>query len=218
MSVMSRNILLCKIDDSVTKNTVDSIRKKKLSWDASVDECYFVGKDVTFRCETCKMDWFDDETLDVSTRPTHLHSLHHGCIRIAVQDNMCRCGVIVRYDRLTDGIFSASRYNLFTRELLDSWVFGVCGSGMKFRESFAVIIENEIIDQSPIVQCRMPSNAFSSYLKLLCFSSNDVLHKCFSCKSCWQEISGGRKRWEGIVMDGTSTGILKICQRFVGQL
>ena len=157
-----------------------------------------------------------DASMHTVSRLMHLHTLLHGRILIEVEDKICVCGSMVWYDCLTDGVACASRYNAFTRELLDSWMFDVCGAGLMFRESFAswkrkthaVSIRDSIIDDPTVLQRRMANGAFSMYLKLLQFPTDDVLRKIFSCKTCQTSLEDGTTRWEAVVIDETATGIL----------
>ena len=49
------------------------------------------------------------------------------------------CGSIMPYDGLSDGLsdglFAVTKSHIFTRELLEVWVFDVCRIGMTFREA-----------------------------------------------------------------------------------
>ena len=65
-----------------------------------------------------------------------LHMLAHGTLNIIVHDFVCACGNVVAYEGQADGTFCASQPHSFCRELLDPWVFDVCGLGLTFREAF----------------------------------------------------------------------------------
>ena len=54
----------------------------------------------------------------------------------------------------------------------------------------------------------MGNVAFTSFLKKLEFPSKEVLHGLFSCNTCMEFDENGLRRWKGLVMDGTATGIL----------
>ena len=99
-----------------------------------------------------------NDATTIARRPMHLQTLFHGRVRIQVEDKRCKCGEIMPYDGIFDGIVCASRYHYFTPELLDAWMFDVCGSGITFREFFsawkrksrAISIEDCIIDEPPL--------------------------------------------------------------------
>lgn len=43
----------------------------------------------------------------------------------------------ITYDGISDGLFCISDKNVFTREVLDSWVLDVCGTRGTFRDTFS---------------------------------------------------------------------------------
>ena len=45
-------------------------------------------------------------------------------------------GSMILYDGLSDGLFLVNENNLFTRELLEMWVWDICDSGGTFREDY----------------------------------------------------------------------------------
>lgn len=54
---------------------------------------------------------------------TLLHTLHHGTISVRVIDFLClKCGTYIAYDGLFDEVFRLNQYQLFSRELLDTWI------------------------------------------------------------------------------------------------
>lgn len=105
----------------------------------------------------------------------HLHTLFHGHVKVQVEERKCHCGALIPYDGIFDGIVCASRYHSFWQEVLDDWMFDVCGSDMTIRESFsswkrksqAVSIEEVIIQEPLLLQRRIQSDAFSIHLKLV---------------------------------------------------
>ena len=59
------------------------------------------------------------------------------------------------------------------------------------------------------VMRRITNNALSVFLKLLRFPWMPTVLKIFSSSNCMEVQGGGRTRWNGTVMFGTSTGILE---------
>ena len=43
---------------------------------------------------------------------------------------------MIPYNGLSDGMIGMNEKNLFTRELLDMWVWDVCGSSATFRDEY----------------------------------------------------------------------------------
>ena len=64
-----------------------------------------------------------------------LHTLNHGTIKFFVQDVQYHYGAFLRFDELSHRIFCISKDHAIHRELLDAWIFDVCGMGLNFRES-----------------------------------------------------------------------------------
>ena len=109
-----------------------------------------------------------------------------------------------------------------SRELLDSWMFDVCGIGMPFRDAFmswkreASTTSSEIlwVDQPILSKRRIGNVGFNAFLKTLRFSNNLDLTELFSCLTCLIDDGNGNTQWTGIVMDGAATGILNKPPRF----
>ena len=224
-SFMHRNVFPCDSDGIILKRTMNAVFKKKSEWQEGIDDAFFIGMDIVFQCRSCKKFWMTaprSTRTSSSTRVVNLHTLSHGCIRIRVQDNICKCGTVARYDGLTDGIFCATIHHAFTRELLDAWIFDVCGLGMSFRESFmswkrkacSISAQLNTIDKPTCVLRRMGNVAFTSFLRLLRFSDVSILKSIFSCKSCTGTNEANLRHWSAVVMDGTATGILGKLPKF----
>jgi len=224
VSKMKRNVFPCKSENRITKNVMSTIRKKGNDGRTTQPESYFFGIDFLLSCSNCKKSsrnnvgkgWND------IGRSALLHTLSYGSMKITVQDTLCDCGAIIRYDGLSDGLFCASKHNVFTRELLDVWVFDVCGLGMTFREAFtswkrkarSVNALEQCIHDGPSISRRMANEAFGLYLKSLRFPSKHDLQDLFSCTQCELKDPNGQRQWKGVVMDGTATGILNSLPKF----
>lgn len=55
---------------------------------------------------------------------------------------------------------------------------------------------------------RTTSDAFSLFLRIVEYPRNEVLGKVFRCSTCESIDADGNRKMEGLVMDGTATGIL----------
>lgn len=71
----------------------------------------------------------------IEPRIVLLHTLHHGSVEIQVRYFKCEYGNIMLYDQVSDGMYCATQRDVFGSDLLDGWVFDVCGAGMSFRDS-----------------------------------------------------------------------------------
>ena len=70
---------------------------------------------------------------EFSIRSVNLHTLHHVSVCIGVVDiTYGNCQMILRYDGEWEDIFSASKSDVYTRELLDTWAYEVCVKGPPF--------------------------------------------------------------------------------------
>ena len=133
---MKRNIIVCKTEASTLLRTIARISMNMCSSNGTPDSTGFVGSDRIFLCKKCNQHWRSDDNPYATTRRASLHTLHHGSLQIEVQDNQCKCGSIVRYNGLTNGLFAATKSHVFTRELLNVSVFDVCSIELTFREAF----------------------------------------------------------------------------------
>ena len=167
-----------------------------------LDHALMSGFDKLFFCSRCSKYWKTgsrDDCRNLAKSPTKLHTLHHGCIRIHVQDNMCVSGNAVRYEGFTDKIFCATRFQAFTRELLEAWVFDFCGLGMTFREAFtswkrkacSTSGRAHYVDEGVTCKRRMGNDAFTRFVRMLVFPSKEKLLRLFSCKSCSKIVTDG---------------------------
>ena len=137
-----------------------------------------------------------------NTREMLLHTLHHGSISIHVQDFRCECRNLILYDGMSQGLFCASRRHAFTRDLLDTWMFDVCGVGMSFRDSFSSWKRKSCshsassiwAQQKPIVKRRMGNVRFNPFLKTVRFYNTSDLHELFSCRTCKVDDGDGVER------------------------
>ena len=98
----------------------------------------YIGMDNETQCRHCGTNIIGKEASNNGRREVNLHTLHHGSMKVDVMDLICpKCQCIVPYDGFGDALFCASNKNMYTRELLVSWVYDVCAVGAPFRDSFA---------------------------------------------------------------------------------
>lgn len=114
VGMMKRNIFPCKTEEDILKHVMDVVLAKKATWQVGVHEHVFVCGDGVFLCQECQKLWITEPS-NASIKKAKLHTLHHGCIRIGLQYNMCQCRNFVRYGGLSDGIFRAAEFHVFTR-------------------------------------------------------------------------------------------------------
>lgn len=124
----------------------------------------------------------------MKVRTVSLHTLHHGTVMLPVSDFVCHeCKTIVPYDGLSDGTFYLNKKQAFTREILDIWLWDLCGAGGTFRDIFysweakksAISALFHQISPEDNLNRQTCNEAFTSFLKLLKFSRNEHLNSFF---------------------------------------
>ncbi len=119
-------------------------------------------------------------------------------------DATCRdCMKVVPYDGVDDALFCLSKTNIFTRGLLDHWLYEVCAVGTPFRDvysswmRFSTSVSSGFINigKSPSINRQRCNEALNQFMLTLRFS-DDELETLFSCSNCEQILpSGIRNRW-----------------------
>jgi len=135
-SKIPRNVFSCSSDESallsILKTTWESINCTE-----NEAQRKFVGVDEVAICSTCSEDIVSEETTAKLIRNGALHTLHYGTINIAVTDFVCGlCGLRDVFDGLSDGIFCFSKKHVCARELVDMWLWDICGTGGTFRDVY----------------------------------------------------------------------------------
>ena len=82
------------------------------------------------------------------------------------------------------------------------------------KKACATSARKHYVDLEPSLKRRMGNRAISLYLKTLGFPSDSILNSFISCTSCFRIQGDDFKRWDGVVMDGTATGILEKLSTF----
>ena len=129
---------------------------------------------------------------------------------------------MIPYDGMSDGLFSTTSQHIFTRDLLDAWMFDVCGVGMSLKDAFASwkresssYSDSSIwLQNPPLLKRRMGNVSFNTLLRTLRFSKASNLFDLFLYRTCKTNTSAGISRWKGVVIDGTATGILSRLPKF----
>lgn len=151
------------------------------------------------------------------SRVVAVHTMEHGTIHITVLDLICPyCHTTNFFDGASSGLFCLSQSTVYTRELLDYFVYLVCGMGLSFREAFEVYVRLNESKSSEFIRHGRPSMCkrrasnmcFSLYVKKLVFPSEKDLSSLFSCTKCEKVTETGDKKMKAIVIDGTAVGIL----------
>lgn len=96
----------------------------------------------------------------------------------------------------------SSKFNIFTRKLLDSWVYDVCPVGIPFRGSFSSLSRScyassaslHAIGQHGSINRQRSNEAFNQYVKTLQFP-NYQLTALFSCKNTHNPLWNEKKTW-----------------------
>ncbi len=219
VSRMPRRFFPCTKEEEVLPNVLGSISNSRRKSDQS-QVTRFVGVDENVYCTPCNFSFaskIHSESGNIRYRCPTLHTLHHGPVLITVTDVVCRsCGVIIPHDGESDSLFSSSETSVYTREILDSWVYDIWAKGYNFRDVFdswyershSAYSNTHRIGFEKVIGRRQVNDAFTQFLKTLRFPSSDVLNSIFSCDKCEEQTATGERRLDALVMDGIATRIL----------
>ena len=183
----------------------------------------FVGEDEFLECSGSRYDARASEKTKLSRREVSLHTFHYRKIPIIVTDSTCGyCRSLVAYDGLRDGLFCVNKKNAFSIELLDIWLWDICGSGGKFRDAYsswafkstAFSASFHRIVSNAIVHRKICNDAFTLFLKLLKFPRDEDLYRLFSCSIFETRDASSENMLKDIVMDGTALGIISALPNF----
>jgi len=111
---------------------------------------------------------------------------------------------------------------LFTCELLDAWLWDICGTGGTFREIISSWDSQRLshsasfhrFGREGIINRQRGNDTFSAYLKTLRFSRDDDLYSLFSCSKSERNPDKGPRELDAVVMDATALGILGTLPKF----
>lgn len=148
----------------------------------------FVAKDYRRPCYNCGFILTcDDEqgkgNCETSQRTAMSHTLVYRTVFIWVVDCLCpRCQIWNFFDGSDARMFSFSKWTVFSRELLDYWLYGLAVLGATFRESFEMSTRVALSSSarfsrwssSPLRCTRLQGNkAISAFLRLIEYPAED---------------------------------------------
>ena len=111
-------------------------RMKETDWVGHL----YICSDLVAHCSECDSSTNVEERRkqgEARNRNAILYTLNHGSIEVGVVDVKCvTCRKWLIYNGQREGIVSASKCDLYTRELLDGWTYEICGKGNIFRDVF----------------------------------------------------------------------------------
>lgn len=149
-----------------------------------------------------------------NARPVMLH----GSAGIHVVDIYCpHCNSMNFFDGRRNALFSYSFHTVFTRELLDAWLYGIASNGGTFRKAYDTVRRNGEMFSArhvrnggyPMLCTRNTSNRdLKARLSLIEYPSCSKLHLVFSCQTCETKTRDGDPLLRAVVLDGTTTGVL----------
>ncbi len=89
--------------------------------------------DDTVVCGSCQINIKSLNSTSQQSRTVQLHTLHHGIITTTVVDFVCgSCGYCATFDGISDGVFCVTKKHIFSIELLEMWLWDICGTGGTF--------------------------------------------------------------------------------------
>lgn len=104
----------------------------------------YVARDYRLRCEGYSFVMRQNEkhsNCRTISRRVLLHSLERGTIPISVIDMVCpRCSGLHTFDGKDESLFALSRSTVFSRELIDYWIYIVAMLGGNIREAFELSV------------------------------------------------------------------------------
>lgn len=123
---------------------------------------------------------------------------------------------------MDSGLFAWSATIVYSRELLDFWLYQVAMLSATFRSAYE---SSTTISGSPgalysrlgrplVMYRRQASEVFAAFLSVIAYEGDIALRGLFACAECEQVQPDGTTVSKGIVMDGTVTGILGKLPKF----
>ncbi len=113
-------------------------------------------------------------------------------------------------------MFCVTKKHIFSRELLDTWLWDICDTGGTFRDVYtawspkACASSSSVhrIGSSEIVSSQLSNESFTLFIKTLKFPNHKNLIELFFCFVCEKRDDHGNRYIDGVVMDVTALGIL----------
>ena len=217
VSPLPRFFFPCESDERTLEKLMSSITTN--------DSCHpFLGIDPKMACSSCGMTISTNSATNFIKKEALLHTLHHGSVRIVVADLHCvNCKRYIPYDGSADALFRLTDKHVLTRELLDAWMWDICGRGGTFRDAFSSWHSKVVstsakfhrIGSETTLNRQRGNEAFSAFLMTLEFPNEADMDNLFSCDTCEKLLPNGEMQMDGVVMDGTAMGILGTLPTFV---
>ena len=183
VSSKTRNFFPCQSEHSALMLMLGRVQHAKaIAKENGKPEKLFTGEDDSACCEQCKVEVMNSNLDKIYSRLVMVHSLHHDTFQMDVPDYACpHSRRYIPHDGRSDALFSLSLKRAFTRELLESWLWDLCGSGGTFRDVFSSWASKNFSTSSSLRRLGMQSNfsrqrdnvAFSAYLETLKFAKED---------------------------------------------
>ena len=149
----------------------------------------YTGLDSKMSCPCCSISIETEKVLSKQKRNVELHTLHYGSITISVTDIRCRkFPRLLPCDGAEDAVFCVSKQDTFTRELLDAWVYDVCGMGGAFRNTFSSWMTKASMSSTefhrllkvPTLNLQQDNGDFTTFHTKLRFPRKEYMYRLFS--------------------------------------
>lgn len=220
-SKLPRNVFACAMDRAALCALAVKVASFIESGKDPESDCAYIAYDEYRECDACRtvMTCNGESALcEVQSRSVVLHTLTHGSLIAAVIDFICpTCSSVVFFDGHDSALFSgASKSAIYTREIIDFWMYVVAMLGSTFRSAYEA--SKQLSRSTSVVQRRLggalscnrrqASIVFGYFLRSLSYPEDRDVASLFHCSQC--EIIGpdGIKTMRAIVLDGTAIGIL----------
>ena len=186
------------------------------------DGSCFTCIDVTRNCMSCSVPLVNSMNNGRTTpwkgirRTSNLHTFAQGTVGVTVVDLICEGrNQFHAFDERDNAVFSVSKEHTFISEVLDFWIWEVCGQGKTFRQAFSTLMAISIPPRIKFqlkglqLTCnrRLCSSAFLGYLPLLDFMFDEALSTTLSSSFREQETADSSNCIDSVVMDGSAYGL-----------
>ena len=128
-------IFACRVEEQAIVNIISFEQKDNLK-DIQEDRRFYTGLHQFPFCRRCDLNIMNSSLRGGKVVDALLHTIHHGTISIRVIEFLrLKCGTYLHYDSSSDGVFRLTKDHLFSRELVDMWLWDVCGTGCTLCEA-----------------------------------------------------------------------------------
>ncbi len=156
-----------------------------------------------------------------------VHTLQFGLFKLNILDVPGNIfGSMNLYDGCSEALLSVNNKHIFMRELLNSWMNDIHGSGKPFRNLFtswnsrnkSLTAKLHRIGVEDSADRQWDNHTFSALLTILQFREPKDLYALFLCSRYKQRQQDGSKNINGVVMYGTEVRILGVLPNFKRQI